>query len=109
MVKENSMNKTTSSNFHNDEMLDDYSDQLTSSDVKKAVRGKYASSLTENNSSFVKITGEKGDRYVTMKTLEVEVLVNSKGQLTIEIPSTLKAGKYHAVLMIEERVEEAQK
>ena len=101
-MKENSMNKTTYANSQDDEMLDDYSDTLTPSDLKKAIRGKYAQSLAESNSSTVKITGKNGDRYVTMKTIEVEALVNNEGQLTIEVPSTLNEGKYHAILMIEE-------
>ena len=35
-----------------------------------------------------------------MKTIEVEALVN-QNELTVNIPSNLKSGKYQAVLIIE--------
>lgn len=99
------MNKITSSNSSNDEMLDDYSEQLTPSHLKKAVRGKYAEALVKNNDSIVKITDKNGARYVNMKTLEVEALVNNEGHVTVEVPSSLKTGKYKAVLIIEQPTE----
>ncbi|GAL91850.1 hypothetical protein N44_00138 [Microcystis aeruginosa NIES-44] len=43
-----------------------------------------------------------------MKTIEVEAFVNNEGQLTVQVPSNLKEGQYHAVLIIEEPKNENQ-
>lgn len=94
------MKKTTNFNAENYEMLDDYSEVLTNGHLGKAVRGKYAQSAN-NDSSTVKIKGEDGDRYVKMKTIEVEALVNHEGNLMVQVPSNLKEGQYQAVLIVE--------
>lgn len=88
--------------INDDEILDDYSEVLTESHLKSAVRGKYSQSLADNDDSTVKIIAKNKERYVNMKTIEVEVFVNNKGQLTVQVPSNLQEGQYHAVLMIEE-------
>jgi hypothetical protein len=88
--------------INDDEMLDDYSEVLTESHLKSAVRGKYAQCLADKDTSTVKIIAEDEERFVNMKTIEVEVFVNNEGQLTVQIPSNLKEGQYHAVLIIEE-------
>lgn len=87
---ENFMNKTTSSNSSDDEMLDDYSDKLTLSHLKKAVRGKYAKDLAETHDSIIKVTSKNGDKFFHLTTIEVEALVSSEGHLTVEVPSNLK-------------------
>ena len=94
------MKKTTNCNAENYEMLDDYSELLTNDHLGKAVRGKYAQSVNID-SSTVKIKDEDGDRYVKMKTIEVEALVNHEGNLTVQLPSNLKEGKYQAVLIVQ--------
>ena len=43
-----------------------------------------------------------------MKTIEVAAFVNNEGQLTVQVPSNLKAGQYQAVLIIEEPKNENQ-
>jgi hypothetical protein len=91
-----------------EEMLDDYSEVLTESNLKSAVRGKYARSLAEQDTSPVKIIAENEERYVNMKTIEVEAFVNNEGQLTVQVPSNLKEGQYQAVLIIEEPKNENQ-
>jgi hypothetical protein len=102
-MKEKSMNKVMNDTLKDDEeMLDDYSEVLTKSHLKNAVRGKYARSLAEQDTSPVKIIAENEERYVNMKTIEVEAFVNNEGQLTVQVPSNLKEGQYHAVLIIEE-------
>ena len=79
-----------------DEMLDDYSQVLTESHLKSAVRGKYARSLADKDASTVKIIAENEERYVNMKTIEVEAFVNNEGQLTVQVPSNLTEGQYQA-------------
>lgn len=104
MDNENFMNKTTSSNSSDDEILDDYSDKLTLSNLEKAVRGKYAKDLAENHDSIIKVTAKNGDKFIHLKTIELEALVNSEGHLTLEVPSNLKPGQYHSVLIIEKPI-----
>ncbi|ACK64713.1 hypothetical protein PCC8801_0625 [Rippkaea orientalis PCC 8801] len=87
-----------------DEMLEDYSEHLTPSHLRKAVRGKYAKALAANSESRVKITGKNRDKYVNMKTVEVEAFVNNEGQLTVKGFSNLPPGNYQAVLIIEEPI-----
>jgi hypothetical protein len=101
-MKEESMNKVMNDHINDDEMLDDYSEVLTESHLKNAVKGKYAQSLASGDSSTVEITGQDEDKYVNMKTIEVKAFVNHEGQLTVQVPSNLKEGQYHAVLIIEE-------
>lgn len=62
---------------------------------------KYTKSLANIDSSTVKITGKNGDKYVNMKTLEVEILVNNDGELMLQMPSNLKKGQYKATLIVE--------
>ena len=97
-----SMNKVMNDTLKDDEMLDDYSEVLTESHLKSAVRGKYARSLADKDAYTVKIIAENEERCVNMKTIEVEAFVNNEGQLTVQVPSNLKEGQYHAVLIIEE-------
>ncbi len=99
-TKEKFMNKTTNSNADNDEMLDDYSEVLTDSHLRKPVRGKYSKS---NNFSRVKIISENGDENVRMETIKVEATVNNQHELKVNIPSHLPEGKYKAVLILEIR------
>jgi hypothetical protein len=101
-MKEKSMNKVMHDPINDDEMLDDYSEVLTESHLKSAVRGKYAQYLGDKDTSTVKIIAENEERYVNIKTIEVEAFVNNEGQLTVQVPSNLKEGQYHAVLIIEE-------
>jgi hypothetical protein len=96
------LKKIINYDLDNNEMLDDYSEVLTESHLKSAVRGKYSQSLANGDSYTVRIMGQNEDRYVNMKTIEVEALVNNEGQLTVQVPSNLKEGQYHAVLIIEE-------
>jgi hypothetical protein len=72
------------------------------------VRGKYARSLADKDASTIKIIAENEERYVNMKTIEVEAFVNNEGQLTVQVPSNLKEGQYQAVLIIEEPKNENQ-
>jgi hypothetical protein len=72
------------------------------------VRGKYAQSLADKDTSSVKIIAENEERYVNMKTIEVAGFVNNEGQLTVQVPSNLKEGQYQAVLIIEEPKNENQ-
>jgi hypothetical protein len=101
-MKEKSMNKVMNDPINDDEMLDDYSEVLTESHLKSAVRGKYTQYLADKDTSTVKIIAEDEERFVNMKTIEVEAFVNNEGQLTVQVPSNLKEGQYHAVLIIEE-------
>ncbi|MBE9072964.1 hypothetical protein [Microcystis sp. LEGE 08355] len=107
-MKEKSMNKVINDPIKDDEMLDDYSQVLTESHLKNAVRGKYARSLGDKDASTIKIIAENEERYVTMKTIEVAAFVNNEGQLTVQVPSNLKEGQYQAVLIIEEPKNENQ-
>ena len=81
-------------------MLENYSDVLTESHLKNAVRGKYAQSIADNDTSTVKIIGGHQDRYVTMKTIEVEAIVNNEGQSIIQTTSNRQPGKYKAVIPV---------
>ncbi|CCI20005.1 conserved hypothetical protein [Microcystis aeruginosa PCC 9807] len=107
-MKEKSMNKVINDPLKDDEMLDDYSEVLTESHLKSAVRGKYARSLADKDASTIKIIAENEERYVNMKTIEVAAFVNNEGQLTVQVPSNLKEGQYQAVLIIEEPKNENQ-
>jgi len=107
-MKEKSMNKVMNDPINDDEMLDDYSEVLTESHLKSSVRGKYARSLADKDAYTVKIIAENEERYANMKTIEVEAFVNNEGQLTVQVPSNLKEGQYHAVLIIEEPKNENQ-
>ena len=64
--------------------------------------------LKEDIKNIRKIIAENEERYVNMKTIEVEAFVNNEGQLTVQVPSNLKEGQYHAVLIIEEPKKENQ-
>jgi hypothetical protein len=107
-MKEKSMNKVINDPIKDDEMLDDYSEVLTESHLKSAVRGKYAQSLADKDTSTIKIIAENEERYVNMKTIEVAAFVNNEGQLTVQVPSNLTEGQYQAVLIIEEPKNENQ-
>ena len=54
----------------------------------------------------MKITGENQNKYFTIKTIEVEAIVNSNGQLMVKTRLNREPGKYKTVLILEEPKEQ---
>ncbi|MGK7874019.1 MAG: hypothetical protein AB4426_12115 [Xenococcaceae cyanobacterium] len=90
-------------------MLSDYSEILEGYDLSKTARGRYSHPSPQQREPIVKIPSDNGVRYVTMKTIEVEAIVTPDGQLTVEIHSDLKPGKYRAALILEAPVNLSEK
>ncbi len=70
-MKEKSTNKVINDPLKDDEMLDDYSEVLTESHLKSAVRGKYARSLGDKDASTIKIIAENEERYVNISASSI--------------------------------------
>lgn len=76
------------------EMLDEY-------DFSKGVRGKHYLPNVTAQPVVMKITSE-GDRYVTMRIVEVKAVITSDGKLTAQVPPDIIPGEHRVVLRIEQ-------
>ena len=93
-----------SQQHHDSEMLEDYSENLKTGNLKR-VRGKHHQEYRQLNGTVpVKIESETGDRYVKLRTIETEATIADDGQLTAEGFAELNPGKYSVTIIIEQPV-----
>lgn len=95
------MNKLSNSN--DDEMLDDYS-EMFERNWSRVVRVKFCDRYSKDRKPIVKITGEDGVRYVTMRWLEAEATITPDSQIIILVTSDISPGEYWVTLLIKEPV-----
>lgn len=94
------MNKVSNSN-DDDEMLDDYS-EILEKNWSRVVRGKYHNRYPKDRKPIVKITGDDGVRYITMRWLEAQGTVTSNSQIITLAPSDILPGEHRVTLLIKE-------
>ena len=100
IVKGEYMNKVSNSN-DDYEMLDDYSEMLEKN-WSKVVREKFDSPYPKDREPIVKITGEDGVRYVTMKWQEAQATITVDSQIITLVPSDISLGEHRVTLLIKE-------
>ena len=96
------MSKASNTNY-NPELPDDL-EMLDEYDFSQGVRGKhYIPNINPDRQPVVvRIRSEDGDRYVTMRIIEVQAVITPDGKLTAQVPSDILPGKHRVVLRIEQ-------
>jgi len=74
-------------------------EMLAEYDFSHAVRGNPRQILDARR---VKINTQTGDRQVVIKTVEVTAVVNSTGEVTLQLPPDISPGEHRITLLIEE-------
>ncbi len=76
-------------------------EMLAEYDFSSAVRGNARQPF---DSLRAKIRTQTGDRQVVIKTVEVMAVVNSNGDVTLQLPPDISPGEHRITLLIEENL-----